>query len=143
MPESTASTDPMSAQPPVGPPPAWDLVTVPVRQGLEAVDILRRSTPLLGPVVHDGPCETLGFVVPEGTARGWDVPGSTCTQTNGRGLRLAPEPPVAGAAWLLPPRPAAPHAAGHHGQGDNEDHSREPATNGLRCHAPVVRGFSD
>lgn len=32
------------------------------------------------------------------------MPGSTCTQTNGRGLSLvAPEPPVEGSDWLLPP----------------------------------------
>jgi hypothetical protein len=33
------------------------------------------------------------------------MPGSTCTETNGRGLRLAPdpEPPVEGSDWLLPP----------------------------------------
>lgn len=109
MPESTASTDPMPARPPAGGAPAWDLVTVPVRQGLEAVDILRRSTPLLGPVVHDAPCETLGFVVPEGTARGWDVPGSACTETAGRGLRLTTPPDACGhtgnatGTWLLPP----------------------------------------
>ncbi|MDV9193561.1 hypothetical protein R6L23_36040, partial [Streptomyces sp. SR27] len=72
-----------------GPQPAagaWDLVTVPVRQGLEAVDILRRgATPAVGPVVHDGTCDTLGFLVPPGTAAAWDVPGSACTRTSGRG----------------------------------------------------------
>jgi hypothetical protein len=81
-----------------------DLVTVPARQGLEAVDILRRgSCEAVGPVLHDDGCDTLGFLVPPGTADGWDVPGSTCTQTNGRGLSLAPEPPVEGSDWLLPP----------------------------------------
>ncbi|MEU9705352.1 hypothetical protein [Streptomyces sp. NPDC047981] len=89
-----------------------DLVTVPVRQGLEAVDILRRGgTPLVGPVLHDGACDTLGFLVPPGTAAGWDMPGSACTQTSGRGLRIPelPElPEPAGdaprpAGWLLPP----------------------------------------
>jgi hypothetical protein len=81
-----------------------DLVTVPARQGLEAVDILRRgSCDSVGPVLHDDGCDTLGFLVPPGTADAWDVPGSTCTQTNGRGLRLAPEPPVEGSDWLLPP----------------------------------------
>ncbi|MEU0052824.1 hypothetical protein ABZ299_29250 [Streptomyces sp. NPDC006184] len=81
-----------------------DLVTVPARQGLEAVDILRRGAcDAVGPVLHDDGCGTLGFVVPAGTAAGWDVPGSTCTETDGRGLRLAPEPPVAGSDWLLPP----------------------------------------
>ncbi|MEV6051199.1 hypothetical protein [Streptomyces sp. NPDC052107] len=83
---------------------ACDLVTVPARQGLEAVDILRRGAgEAMGPVLHDGGCATLGFLVPAGTAAGWDVPGSTCTETDGRGLRLNPVPPVEGSAWLLPP----------------------------------------
>ena len=81
-----------------------DLVTVPARQGLEAVDILRRGAgDAVGPVLHDDGADTLGFVVPAGTAAGWDVPGSTCTGTDGRGLRLNPEPPVEGSDWLLPP----------------------------------------
>ncbi|MCX4881004.1 MULTISPECIES: hypothetical protein [unclassified Streptomyces] len=83
---------------------ACDLVTVPTRQGLEAVDILRRGTgDAVGPVLHDDGCTTLGFLVPPGTAAAWDVPGSTCTETDGRGLRLNPEPPVEGSDWLLPP----------------------------------------
>ncbi|WP_019056612.1 hypothetical protein [Streptomyces prunicolor] len=86
--------------------PACDLVTVPTRQGLEAVDILRRGAcDGVGPVLHDDGDDTLGFLVPPGTAAAWDLPGSTCTETNGRGLRLAPdpEPPVEGSDWLLPP----------------------------------------
>ncbi|QGV80505.1 hypothetical protein [Streptomyces ficellus] len=90
-----------------------DLVTVPARQGLEAVDILRRGgAPAVGPVLHDGSCDTLGFLVPPGTADGWDMPGSACTQTSGRGLRIPllpgaqPENPAAG--WLLPPADANP-----------------------------------
>ncbi|MEW2176891.1 hypothetical protein AB0890_11230 [Streptomyces sp. NPDC005406] len=91
-----------------GTPPApapCDLVTVPARQGLEAVDILRRGADQLavGPVIHDGACATLGFLVPPGTAQAWDVPGSACTQTDGRGLRIPAEPPVQGSGWLLPP----------------------------------------
>lgn len=83
---------------------ACDLVTVPTRQGLEAVDILRRGAgDAVGPVLHDDDCNTLGFVVPPGTAAAWDVPGSTCTETNGRGLSVNPEPPVEGSDWLLPP----------------------------------------
>ncbi len=84
---------------------APDLVTVPARQGLEAVDILRRASgDGVGPVLHDDGCDTLGFLVPPGTADAWDVPGSTCTRTNGRGLGLAaPEPPAEGTGWLLPP----------------------------------------
>ncbi|MGW3252395.1 hypothetical protein ACWDCX_17725 [Streptomyces fungicidicus] len=86
-----------------------DVVTVPARQGLEAVDILRRGAgDAVGPVLHDGGCDTLGFLVPPGTAASWDVPGSTCTETDGRGLRLAPESSADGADWLLPPGEAEP-----------------------------------
>ncbi|MEU0667964.1 hypothetical protein ABZ508_12565 [Streptomyces lavendulocolor] len=94
---------------------ACDLVTVPARQGLEAVDILRRGgAPVVGPVLHDGSCDTLGFLVPPGTAAGWDMPGSACTRTSGRGLRIPPlpgdrpEPPVSGTGWLLPPDATGP-----------------------------------
>ncbi|WP_406419711.1 hypothetical protein OH809_27630 [Streptomyces sp. NBC_00873] len=87
-----------------------ELVTVPARQGLEAVDILRRGADqeAVGPVLHDGTCDTLGFLVPPGTAEAWDVPGSACTQTSGRGLRIPAEPPVSGSGWLLPPAADAP-----------------------------------
>ncbi|MER6803515.1 MULTISPECIES: hypothetical protein [Streptomyces] len=89
------------------PPPAspeCDVVTVPARQGLEAVDILRRGAgDAVGLVLHDDGGDTLGFLVPPGTAAAWDVPGSTCTETDGRGLRPSPEPPVEGSDWLLPP----------------------------------------
>jgi hypothetical protein len=79
-----------------------DLVTVPARQGLEAVDLLMRGTnplvtgtpsPGVGPVLHDGESDTLGFLVPPGTAARWDLPGSACTETSGHGLSLA------GAEW--------------------------------------------
>lgn len=102
-----------------------DLVTVPARQGLEAVDILRRGAgdEAVGPVLHDGGCDTLGFLVPPGTADGWDLPGSACTQTFGRGAPLGslascsepapvpapvPGPPVVGTGWLVPPGAADP-----------------------------------
>ncbi|KPC85031.1 hypothetical protein ADK82_03190 [Streptomyces sp. NRRL S-4] len=87
-----------------------DLVTVPARQGLEAVDILRRTAENepVGPVMHDGTCAVLGFLVPPGTADAWDVPGSACTRTDGRGLRIPAEPPVTGGGWLLPPVAEAP-----------------------------------
>ncbi|WP_187285559.1 hypothetical protein [Streptomyces sp. ME109] len=101
------STAAYGSSPECGAPPpdtGCDLVTVPARQGLEAVDILRRGAcESVGPVLLDGGCDTLGFLVPPGTADAWDVPGSTCTQTAGHGLRLAPEPPVEGSDWLLPP----------------------------------------
>ncbi|MDX2295115.1 MULTISPECIES: hypothetical protein [Streptomyces] len=105
------------ATPAAGPEEPCDLVTVPARQGLEAVDILRRrGAPAVGPVLHDGACDTLGFLVPPGTAAAWDLPGSACTRTSGRGLRLPelPElPEPAGdaprpAGWLLPPGDTGP-----------------------------------
>ncbi|MFJ6697882.1 hypothetical protein ACIQM4_17685 [Streptomyces sp. NPDC091272] len=128
-PTTECSTTPeMSALPDDAPGAAWpgseelgpevfgpeplDLVTVPARQGLEAVDILRRSSAAcadatgpgssaVGPVLHDGPCDTVGFLVPPGTADGWDMPGSACTQTLGRGV-----------SFDLPPRPAGRNEGG-------------------------------
>jgi hypothetical protein len=104
--ETSQSSDPCAA-PSSSPTPkdaACDVVTVPARQGLEAVDILRRvAGEAVGPVLHDDGGGTLGFLVPAGTAACWDVPGSTCTETEGRGLRLNPQPPVEGSDWLLPP----------------------------------------
>ncbi|KUJ69335.1 hypothetical protein ACZ90_12570 [Streptomyces albus subsp. albus] len=87
-----------------------DLVTVPARQGLEAVDILRLRRGV-GPVLHDGSCDTLGFLVPPGTADRWDLPGSACTETYGNGgaavepgaAAASPPPPVTGTGWLVPP----------------------------------------
>ncbi|MEU2545407.1 hypothetical protein ABZ618_08195 [Streptomyces roseolus] len=108
---------PAATTPGTGAAEPCDLVTVPARQGLEAVDILRRrGVPAVGPVLHDGACDTLGFLVPPGTAAAWDLPGSACTRTSGRGLRLPelPElPEPAGdaprpAGWLLPPGDTGP-----------------------------------
>ncbi|MFI6852724.1 hypothetical protein [Streptomyces sp. NPDC050416] len=104
--ETSQINDPRTppGTPPSSPSAGCDVVTVPARQGLEAVDILRRGAgEAVGPVLHDDGGDTLGFLVPPGTAEAWDVPGSTCTQTDGRGLPLAPEPPVEGSDWLLPP----------------------------------------
>ncbi|MFG2113241.1 hypothetical protein ACGFRB_11495 [Streptomyces sp. NPDC048718] len=112
-PEGHAPTQDADADPsPAAPDEPCDLVTVPARQGLEAVDILRRGgAPAVGPVLHDGACDTLGFLVPAGTAAAWDMPGSACTRTDGRGLRLPGPPWLPGpdgaatrpADWLLPP----------------------------------------
>ncbi len=102
--ETTGPMAPAEEPAATGPEPC-DLVTVPARQGLEAADILRRGSDqeAVGPVLHDGPCATVGFLVPPGTAEAWDVPGSACTRTDGRGLRIPAEPPVSGSGWLLPP----------------------------------------
>ena len=76
-------------------PPARDVVTVPCRQGLEAVDLMRLTTGV-GPVLHDRTGDSLAFLVPPGTAEGWDVPGSRCHRSDF-------EPTSAGAGWLVPP----------------------------------------
>ncbi|MER7759564.1 hypothetical protein [Streptomyces sp. NPDC097619] len=94
-----------------GAPEAPDLVTVSVRQGLEAVDIIRRTAEAaegVGPVLHDCSGDTLGFLVPPGTADGWDLPGSACTHTSGRGMRFDLPPAEEGSDWLLPPEAASP-----------------------------------
>src|SRR5689334_11050489 len=97
--ETSRSNDPCTP-----PATACDVVTVPTRHGLEAIDILRRADgDAVGPVLHDDGSGTLGFLVPPGTAAAWDVPGSTCTRTEGRGPQPAPRPPVEGSDWLVPP----------------------------------------
>jgi hypothetical protein len=79
-----------------------DLVTVPARHGLEAVDILRLRTGV-GPVLHVRSDDTLGFLVPRGTADGWDLPGSACAPADRDLLCGGGEPPLTGARWLVPP----------------------------------------
>lgn len=76
-------------------PPALDVVSVPSRQGLEAVDLLRLTTGV-GPVLHDRSGDSLEFLVPPGTADCWDLPGSQCRRTDG-------DPTSCGSGWLLPP----------------------------------------
>jgi hypothetical protein len=75
-------------------PPSRDVVTVPSRQGLEAVDLMRLTTGV-GPVLHDRAGAVLAFLVPSGTAEGWDVPGSKCCHTDGE--------ETSGNDWLVPP----------------------------------------
>ncbi|MBM9508754.1 hypothetical protein [Actinacidiphila acididurans] len=77
-------------------PPGCDVVTVPARQGLEAVDLLRLSANDVGPVLHDRADDSLAFLVPPGTADAWDVPGSRCTRPCGAD-------PAPHTAWLVPP----------------------------------------
>ncbi|MFE6780163.1 hypothetical protein [Streptomyces sp. NPDC057702] len=129
---SPADTDGSPEGGPLGPAgvagEGCDVVTVPARQGIEAVDLLRlRESGGIGPVLHDDACDTLGFVVPAGTAAGWDVPGSACTRAHARGPRsgactgrattppgareatdAAPPAasPVRAAGWLVPPADA-------------------------------------
>ncbi|MDX3539874.1 hypothetical protein PV721_37280 [Streptomyces sp. MB09-01] len=109
--ESTGTNT--ASEPGTAPDLDLDLVTVPTRQGLEAVDIIRRAASQaggVGPVLHDGSGDTLGFLVPPGTADAWDLPGSACTHTNGRGMCFgdAASPTAGSTGWLLPPEAVGP-----------------------------------
>lgn len=93
-----------------GPPGCCDVVEVPARQGLEAVDILRRQAAgdAVGLVLHDDGGGTLGFVVPSGTAAWWDLPGTVCARTGSHGPRpvaeaCTAEPSAEDSERLLPP----------------------------------------
>jgi hypothetical protein len=72
-----------------------DMVTVPERQGLETVDILRLRGGC-GPVLREDADSTLSFLVPVGAADAWHLPGRARTQ--------AP-PPESDGNWLYPPSP--------------------------------------
>jgi hypothetical protein len=112
---------PLVPLPETGPVPlpeagACDLVTVPVRHGLEAIDILRlrdacgavlcagrRAGHADGAERADGDEheEAVAFLVPIGTAEGWPArtaPGSFCIPGFGRVLFGG-----AGVRWLVPP----------------------------------------
>ncbi|MFJ8444104.1 hypothetical protein [Kitasatospora griseola] len=72
-----------------------DTVTVQVRHGLEAVDILRLRR-ACGAVQQSPGDSAIAFLVPAGTALRWHLPGSTCTP--GADL-LPPTDP----RWIIPP----------------------------------------
>jgi hypothetical protein len=71
-----------------------DTVTVPLRHGLEAVDILRLRR-ACGSVVQ-GPDGAVAFLVPAGTAEGWELCGTRCIP--GAEPLSATDP-----RWLVPP----------------------------------------
>ncbi|MFE9427676.1 hypothetical protein ACFYNO_32445 [Kitasatospora sp. NPDC006697] len=71
-----------------------DTVTVPLRHGLETVDILRLRR-ACGSVVQ-GPSGTVAFLVPAGTAERWQLAGTDCTPG-------AAPLPATDPRWLLPP----------------------------------------
>jgi hypothetical protein len=107
-----------------------DLVTVPARQGLEAVDILRLRDGV-GPVLHDGACGTLGFLVPPGTAEGWDLPGSACTRTRAARRVRMDVPGAVGSAVATGAReaggPAGAPGIGCTGHAPDASGGRQPA----------------
>ncbi|MEV8099171.1 hypothetical protein [Streptomyces sp. TLI_235] len=73
----------------------YDTVTVTVRHGLEAVDILRLRG-ACGAVLQSRGGAAISFLVPAGTARGWHLPGSSCSP--GAVLLPATDP-----RWIMPP----------------------------------------
>ncbi|WP_244179015.1 hypothetical protein [Streptomyces rubellomurinus] len=72
-----------------------DTVTVALRHGLEAVDILRLRR-ACGAVLQSRSGSTVAFLVPAGTRETWHLPGSTCTA--GALLPAATDP-----RWVIPP----------------------------------------
>ena len=78
--------------------PACEVVTVPERQGLETVDILRLRGGC-GAVLLEDAESTLSFLVPFGTAAQWQLPGSSCRAVPALGAE---------SRWLLPPTTGGP-----------------------------------
>ncbi|GLW71800.1 hypothetical protein Kpho02_40990 [Kitasatospora phosalacinea] len=97
---------------PAAPPPApagtsasrvvqYDTVTVQVRHGLEAVDILRLRR-ACGAVLQTAGGTAVAFLVPAGTALRWHLTGSTCTP----GAELLPPTDP---RWIIPPSGPQPY----------------------------------
>ncbi|WP_371481408.1 hypothetical protein [Kitasatospora sp. NBC_00315] len=87
----------LPGSPPAAPPAAacYDTVTVSMRHGLEAVDILRLRR-ACGAALQSATGTTVSFLVPAGTALGWHLPGSSCTAG-------AVVLPAADPRWVMPP----------------------------------------
>ncbi|MFD5431457.1 hypothetical protein ACFWJ4_04650 [Kitasatospora sp. NPDC127067] len=74
---------------------ACDTVTVALRHGLEAVDILRLRR-ACGAVLQSRNGSTVSFLVPAGTWETWHLPGSSCTAG-------ALVPATTDPRWVIPP----------------------------------------
>ncbi|MER7580859.1 hypothetical protein [Kitasatospora sp. NPDC097691] len=81
---------------------ACDTVTVALRHGLEAVDILRLRR-ACGVVLQSRNGSTVSFLVPAGTWETWHLPGSSCTA--GALVPSATDP-----RWVIPPAGSGPAA---------------------------------
>ncbi|MCG6497592.1 hypothetical protein [Kitasatospora sp. A2-31] len=79
----------------------WDVLSVPARLGRPALDVL--DSGFCGPVLTDPSAESVGFLVPVGTAARWVGTG---VRTAGRGTWIVvphPERRSRGVRWLVPP----------------------------------------
>ncbi|BFV59230.1 hypothetical protein KCMC57_up43340 [Kitasatospora sp. CMC57] len=89
---------------PLPAPVGFDTVTVPVRHGLETVDILRLRR-ACGTVHQTGSGSAIAFLVPAGVAGQWHLPGTSCTPG-------AKQLPATDPRWVMPPAgPTAPARA--------------------------------
>ncbi|MFK0194824.1 hypothetical protein [Kitasatospora sp. NPDC090308] len=79
----------------------YDTVTVQVRHGLEAVDILRLRR-ACGAVQQTASGGAIAFLVPAGTALRWHLSGSACTP----GAELLPPTDP---RWIIPPSGSQPY----------------------------------
>jgi hypothetical protein len=92
----------------------WDAVVVPQTLGLDALQLLdTTSGHCPGPVIREPYTQRprLYFLVPKGTAQGWDVPGVVAlgvTAYIGIPGPTTLEPP--GPHWLCPPDPDDPES---------------------------------
>ncbi|WP_406203598.1 hypothetical protein OH807_27155 [Kitasatospora sp. NBC_01560] len=79
----------------------WDVLSVPGRLGRPVIDIL--DTRSCGPVLTDFGGESVGFLVPVGTAARWVGTG---VRTAGEGTWIVvphPDRRSRGVSWLVPP----------------------------------------
>ncbi|MEV7780490.1 hypothetical protein [Kitasatospora sp. NPDC088351] len=79
----------------------WDVLSVPGRLGRPALEILGDG--LCGPVLTDFGGESVGFLVPVGTAARWIGTGVRCAGDGTWIVVPHPRPRSRGARWLVPP----------------------------------------
>ncbi|MEV0537032.1 hypothetical protein [Kitasatospora sp. NPDC050463] len=79
----------------------WDVLSVPGRLGRPVLDILDSRS--CGPVLSDFTGESIGFLVPVGTAARWIGTGVRCAGDGTWIVVPHPERRSRGVRWLIPP----------------------------------------
>ncbi|MFF1906721.1 hypothetical protein [Kitasatospora sp. NPDC058218] len=79
----------------------WDVLSVPGRLGRPVLDILDSRS--CGPVLSDFAGESIGFLVPVGTATRWIGTGVRCAGDGTWIVVPHPERRSRGVRWLIPP----------------------------------------